>query len=105
LADSNEAAGQNVLNKAPQKFHGGERHGAALIAVGVVFPLKGDVMAIEGEEAVIADRHPMGIPPEVAQDGVRATECWFRVDDPVGREERVNEATPLGRVPEMRGRA
>ena len=35
----------------------------------VVLPLEGDVVAIEGEEPVIADRDPVGIAPQIAQDG------------------------------------
>jgi hypothetical protein len=33
----------------------------------------GHVLAIEGEQSVIADRHAMAVAPEVPEDGVRAT--------------------------------
>ena len=69
LADAHEAARQDVLDEAAEKLHGRERHRAPLIAMGVVLPLKGDVVAIEGEQPVIADRDPMGIAPEIPQDG------------------------------------
>ena len=69
LPDADEAARQDVLDEAAQKLHGGERHRAALVAVGVVLPRKGDVVAIEGEQPVIADRDAMGIAPEIAQHG------------------------------------
>ena len=87
-----------MLDEATQKFHGGERHRAALVATGVVLVGKGDVVAVEGEEPVIADRHTMGVAPEVAQDGGCAAEGRLGVDDPVGLEERVDEDTPLRRV-------
>src|SRR6266545_597551 len=48
LADAHEATRQDVLDKATQKLHRGERHGAALIATGVVLVGKGHVLAVEG---------------------------------------------------------
>jgi hypothetical protein len=61
LANPHEPAWQDVLDKAAQKLQGGEPHRAGLMAVGVILPLKGDVLAIEGEQAVIADRDPVGV--------------------------------------------
>src|SRR5207248_11157127 len=74
LADAHEATRQDVLDKATQKLHRGERHGAALIATGVVLVGKCHVLAVEGEEPVIADRDPMGIASEISQDGRRSPE-------------------------------
>jgi hypothetical protein len=54
-----------VLDEAPQKLHGGERHRAPLVAMGVVLPLKGHALAVEGEQAVVADRDAMGVAPEI----------------------------------------
>ena len=48
LANPHEAPGQDVLDKAAQKLQGGERHRAGLLAMGVILPLKGDVLTIEG---------------------------------------------------------
>ena len=41
---------QDVLDEAAQKLHGAQRHGAVLVAVGIVLPLEGDVVAIESEQ-------------------------------------------------------
>ena len=71
------------------------------VAVGVVLPVKGHALAIEGEQAVIADRDAMGVAPEIAQDGGRPTEGRLGVDDPVGLEERVDEGVPLRRVAQV----
>ena len=51
---------------------------------------------------MITDRHPMGVPPEIAQDGGRAAEGRLSIDHPVGLEEGVDEAAPLRRVAEVR---
>ena len=37
--------------------------------VRVVLPLKGDAVAVEGEQPVIADRDAMRVAPEIAQHG------------------------------------
>ena len=54
---------------------------------------------------MIADRHAMGVAPEVAQDGGRAAEGRLGVDDPVGLEEGVDEGAPLRRVSQVLGGA
>ena len=73
------------------------------MAVRVVLPLKGDAFAIEGEQAMVADRDPMRVAPEIAQHGGRPTEGRLRVDDPVGLEERIDEGVPLRRVAQVLG--
>ena len=90
-----------MLDEAAQKLHGRQRHRAPLIALGVVLPVKRDVVAIEGEQPVIADRDPMGVAPEIAQDGGRAPEGGLGVHHPIGREERVDEGVPLRRGTEV----
>lgn len=82
------------MDEAPEKLHSGERHRAALVATGVVRVGKGHVLAVEGEEPVIADCPAMRVAPEVAQDGGCATEGRLGVADPVGPEERVDEGSP-----------
>jgi hypothetical protein len=52
LANAYEAAREDVLNEAAQKLHGGERHRATLVAMGVVLGGEGHVVAIEGEQPV-----------------------------------------------------
>ena len=101
MPDAHEAARQNVLDEATQKLHGGERHRTTLITMGVVLPLEGDVVAIEGEQPMMTDRDPMGVAPQVAEDGGRPAEGRFRVDHPVGLEERVHECPPRRRFSQV----
>ena len=69
LPNADEATWQHVLDEAPEKLHRGERHRAPLIAVRVILPLKGHTLAVEGDQAVVADRDAMGVAPEVPQHG------------------------------------
>ena len=56
LPDADEASWEEVLHDAPQKLGRGERHRALLRAVRVVLPAKRYALAVEGQQAVIADR-------------------------------------------------
>ena len=59
------------------------------------------MFAVEGDQPVIADRHTMGVPPEIPKDGGRPTERGLGRDHPVGVEERVHEAVPGGPVTQV----
>jgi hypothetical protein len=52
-----------VLHEAPEKLHRGQRHRATLPLVRVILPVKGDALAIKRDQAVVADRAPMGVAP------------------------------------------
>jgi hypothetical protein len=71
------------------------------VAMRVVFVSEGDVLPIEGEQSVIADRHAMGVAPEVLEDGVCATKGRLGVHHPVSVEERVDEGPPRRRIAQM----
>jgi hypothetical protein len=43
----------------------------------------------------------MRIATEISEDGGRPTEGWFRIDDPVGLEERIDEGAPRRGSPEV----
>ena len=105
LPNADEATRQHVLDEAPEKLHRGERHRAPLIAVRVVLPAKGHALAVEGDQAVIADRDPMRVAPEVPQHRGGPAEGRFRIDDPVGLEERIDKGVPLRRIAQALGGA
>ena len=94
VPNADEAAWQDVLDEAPQKLHYGERHRARLIAVGVILPLKGDVVAIEGAQPMVADRDPMGVAPEIPEHGVRAAEQRQSIL-PIVTEKRLSSITRI----------
>ena len=101
VANADEAAREHVLDQAPEKLHHRQAHRARLPVVGVVLPLKGDPLPVEGAQAVIADRHAMRVAPKVAQHRRGAPEGWLGIDHPVGVEERVNDGAPVRRVPQV----
>ena len=105
LPNADEATRQHVLDEAPEKFHRGEGHRATLTLVGVVLPTKRHALPIERDQAMIADGDAMCVPTEVAQHGSRPAERRFRVDDPIGTEQRIYERVPAVRVTKNGGRA
>ena len=72
-----------MQQEAAQKLIGGNSHLALLVAVDIVLPTKGDLVAIEVSEPVIADRHPMRIAGQILQYVFRSTERRFRIHDPL----------------------
>jgi hypothetical protein len=69
LPNAHEAAWEHMLHEPAKKLHRGEGHRATLPLVRVVLPAKAHALAIEGHQAMVADRHAMGIPTEVPQHG------------------------------------
>ncbi len=63
----------------------------------VVLPLEGDVVAVEGEQSMIAEGDPMGIPAQVAQHRGCSAKRGLGVHHPVGVEEGIDEGVPLRR--------
>ena len=97
--------GRTCCDEAPEKLHGGQRHRAPLIPVRVILPLKGHTLTVEGDQSMVADRDAMRVAPQIPQHRWRPTEGRFRIDDPVGLEERIDEGVPLRRIAEALGRA
>ena len=72
------------MKKEPaDKLVGLEGHGLLTVMVGIIAPQEGNLAVLEGEDAVITDRDPMGISGEVLQDAVGAIEGRFAIDDPL----------------------
>lgn len=95
VANALEAVGQAMEEKPPDEFLGGEGHRFLLAAIAVVGPLKADLSAVDVLEAVVRDRHAVGVAPDVVEHLLRARKGPLRVDHPVGLPRRL----------EMRGKA
>ena len=105
LPDADKPARQDMLDEASEKLHRRHGHRAPAGRLAVVLPAKRDALAVEGEQAVIADRDAMRVAPEIAQHRRRAAKGGLGVDDPVGVEERVDEGVPLRGIAQRRGGA
>ena len=75
LPDADETAGQNVLGETTEELARRKSHLPLLVAMSVVLPAEGHALAIEGQQAMIADRNPMRIPPQIAKYLKRSAEC------------------------------
>jgi integrase len=58
VTDAHEARGKHVEQKASQELVHGQGHEARLVAVGGVSPTEGDLVARQGNEAMVGDSHP-----------------------------------------------
>jgi hypothetical protein len=92
VSDADEASRQYVDQETAKKLHGRQRHGAPLVAVGVVLPPEGDPFAVEGEQSMVGDGYPVGIAAEVAEHLCRPAESRLGMDDPVVAVECAQES-------------
>jgi hypothetical protein len=91
VADGHEARGKHVEQEAAQELLDRQGHQTLLVAVRGVSPAKGDLVAFQGDQAVIGDRHAVGIAAEVTENVFGTTEGRFAVDHPVVTEEGAEE--------------
>ena len=67
LPDADETSRQNVLGETAEELACRKGHLPLLVAMRVVLPAEGHALAIEGQQAMIADRNAMRIPPQIAK--------------------------------------
>ena len=61
--------------------------------MGVVLPAEGDLVILEGDEAMVGDGDAMGIAGEIAENVMGTAEGWLGIDDPVVTEQGAQEST------------
>ncbi len=101
MTNADIAGGQNMEKESSDKLVGFERHGLLPVMVCIISPEEGNLAVLEGEEAVITDRDPMGISAEVLKDALGAVEGGFAIDDPFFMIERPPEGLEGCRILEM----
>ena len=82
MADTHEAVGQDMEEKAAGEFFGIEGHRFQPVFVSSVSVAKSDLAVLDFEDAVIGERDAVGVAAEVIEDGLRGAERLFRVDVP-----------------------
>src|SRR5688572_14071442 len=55
VTNADEAPRQHVLNEPPQELLGRQRHLALFLAVRIILPAKGDTLAVESQQTMVAD--------------------------------------------------
>lgn len=64
VPDANEAPGQDMQQKPTNEFVGVQRHLFPTPAIGVVLVTEHNAAMLQRDQAVVGDRHAMGIPSE-----------------------------------------
>ena len=82
MADADEAAGQDVEQKAAQKGGGVEGGEPGDVAVSAVLPAEGDEAVLQGDEPIVGEGDAIGIATEVGEDLLSAGEGGLAVHDP-----------------------
>ena len=60
--------------------------------MGIILPAEGDLVVLEGDEAMVGDGDAMGVAAEIAEDVMGAAEGWFGIDDPWLTEQGAQES-------------
>ena len=81
-----------MLQEAPQKLGGRERHRPLLVAVRVVLPAVGDSLTVESQQTMIADGNTVGVAAQIAQHLRSAAESGLRIYNPVLPEQSTKES-------------
>ena len=93
MTDADEARGKHVEQEAAQELLHRQGHQTLLVTMRGVSPAKGDLAALEGDQAVIGDGHAVGVAAEITENIFGATEGRFAVDHPVVTEEGAEEGS------------
>jgi hypothetical protein len=60
--------------------------------VGIILPAEGDLIVLEGDEAMVGDGDAMGVAAEIAEDVMGTAERGFGIDDPIVTEQGTQES-------------
>ena len=103
MPDAMEAARQDVEQEAADELVGRERHD--LLPVGAVAAIilvaEGDASLVEGDQAAVRDRDPVGVARQVGEHRLRSREGRLGVDHPAllpDGSQMAQECPPLGQV-------
>jgi len=91
VADAHETRGKHVEQEAAQELVDRQGHQTLLVAVRGVSPAEGDLVPREGHQAVIGDRHAVGVAAEITENVFGATEGRLAIDHPVLTEQWTEE--------------
>ncbi len=91
VADADEAGGKHVEQEAAQELLDGKSHQTLLVAVRGVSPAEGDLVALQGDQAVIGDRHAVGVAAEITENMFWTPKGRLAIDHPVLPEQWAEE--------------
>ena len=83
VTDAYEAVRQDVQQEATDEFMGLDGEGLFSIAVFPISVAQGDLAIVDLNNAIVRERHPVGVAAEVVENGLGRTEGLFRINDPI----------------------
>ena len=104
-SDPNEALWKNMLHEAAKELAGAHGHVALLVAMSVVFPLEGDMVAIDCEQTMIAYRDAVRVSSQVPKHLVGASHGGLCVDHPILSKQGMNKGLEPHGVLQVRASA
>ena len=69
--------------KASDKLLGVENDGLFTIAIFAIAVAQSDLALVDGEDAIVGERHTVGVAAKIVENGLGRAERLFRIDDPI----------------------
>ena len=82
MPNPDERRRQHMQQKAADELVGFQRHDFLFVLIAVVFPLKTDSPIVNCEDALIGERHPMGVAADIAKHLLRSGKGSLGIDHP-----------------------
>src|SRR4029077_2232702 len=101
VANAHEPGRHDVQEEAANELNAIERHGLLLVPVRVVLPVKMNFASLDSNQTVVGDRHPVGVPRQVFENGLGAAARRLGVDDPVLLFQSLDQLPEAGRFFQM----
>src|SRR5690606_29639892 len=100
VPDTVEAAWQNVDQEAADELVGDQSHDALPFGAGaaIVLVAEGHLIAVEGDEAAVRDRHAMGVAREIGEHRLGPSKGRLGINHPAlsaDRSKVADEGTPV----------
>ena len=92
MPNPDEPPRQHMQQEATQELIDGESEQPLLVFMGGVAPAERDLMAVEGNEAMIRDSHAMGVGAEIPQHLIGSAEWRLAIHHPSNGEQLTDEA-------------
>jgi hypothetical protein len=87
VADTHEAAREQVQEETAQELIDGQSHQPLLVAVSRVSPPERNIVSGKSDESVVGDGDAVGVSAEIAKGLLGTTEERFAIDHPVMAEQ------------------
>ena len=102
VSDADKPTGQHMLHEAAKELDAVERHHFLGVGVRVIFPVERHGVIVDGRQAMVGDRHAVGVAGQVFEDLLGSAERRLGVHHPFRATQLVDPAGKPPRIDQFR---